>query len=1008
MATRLWTFLTTDVTELVSTQTIDKTATAAQAVFGLAAALAPGQGKVQPQQLVPLVNQIDSLLDVLNSPLGEVVEKSLPFVSIATGLLRFYLEKSQVPPSLEKCIALGCQAAYLESFAKLLAQESPAFRQRLGQAPSKAVERALDKLSALEITEELAQQAVTRFPQTKLAEAFGEVLKARLSEAGLEESEVHWWVQRVAWNTPKYMLQVWAKSKEATQHLGQPTLSDWSREQNFNQGVQDYLARVIEPGPKEKVFGEADLTFEELYVPLDLQPLNSDGQIDIGQSCSIRAWVEKFLLKNEGAKNQILFLQGEAGRGKSVFCRMFADWMQRELFPAYTPILIRLRDLRKHETSLADTLAQDVRVQQYIVKDDNWFKRQDIRFLFLLDGFDELLLAGSSKGEGGLKEFLEQVEQLQGVTHHRFLITGRPLAFQGMDRLISQTNKLLRAKIEPMNDSLRKRWFRQWGAKFGPEEADSFQHFLTVCPNEINNELAREPLLLYLLGMMHRDPQANLNARLFEEEDGIQAKVSIYDEAVRWVLEKQRGDETNTRLTQLTPKDLREALNEAALCVIQSGNEVARLSFLEDRLKKEGNNPVLAALQQARQENGLSEKKQLNNILTAFYIKPSAEDKDGAVEFVHKSFGEFLFAERLANTLEDWSNKAKSRRGGWEISDSTMHHEIYDLLGYGLLSQEVLTYIIALLQRADRFEVQQWKNLFRRLQDFYLRWCEGEFIDAVKTPESNLPRSKMLTLRQQTPERELSLGLREIDISSGLNSMILLFEFHRFGQFRKDLESITFSPLNNQELEKIDKDRFLRILNYSKSLRNSNFDPFRRFWRGANLQEANLQGADIERANLQGANLSGTNLQGANLQEANLAGANLQGPNLQRADLQGADLQGADLEGAYLQGADLEGAYLQGANLQGAYLQGTNLQGVNLQEANLQGADLQGADLEDADLQGAYLERADLLGAYLQGAYLQGANVLSTRFSQTASLTEEEKDDLRNRGALFLDASEQD
>jgi hypothetical protein len=68
-------------------------------------------------------------------------------------------------------------------------------------------------------------------------------------------------------------------------------------------------------------------------------------------------------------------------------------------------------------------------------------------------------------------------------------------------------------------------------------------------------------------------------------------------------------------------------------------------------------------------------------------------------------------------------------------------------------------------------------ELFQRLEDFYLRWCEGEFIDML--PES-LPQKKMRLLRDQLKTQEL--GQRQIDIYAGLNVMILLLELHRYGQ----------------------------------------------------------------------------------------------------------------------------------------------------------------------------------------------------------------------------------
>lgn len=144
---------------------------------------------------------------------------------------------------------------------------------------------------------------------------------------------------------------------------------------------------------------------------------------------------------------------------------------------------------------------------------------------------------------------------------------------------------------------------------------------MQACPDEVKDNLAREPLLLYLLARMHRDNR--LNVQMFAGADSIKAKIRIYDEVVKWVLEKQRDSENqndNSRLSGLESEHLRQFITEAALCVVQSGNESARVTMLEARLK-DSDNSVAKLIQQARQENGSDKNQQdklLNNLLTTF------------------------------------------------------------------------------------------------------------------------------------------------------------------------------------------------------------------------------------------------------------------------------------------------------------------------------------------------------------------------------------------------------
>ncbi|MEM6427121.1 MAG: hypothetical protein AAF728_18480, partial [Cyanobacteria bacterium P01_D01_bin.128] len=387
MASRLWRFLTTDISDLLSTETVDDTANAAEAIFGLAEVLQAHGSDVQ--KLAPLVTRLDSLLDALNSPLAEIVEKSLPFVSIATGLLKFYLKKSQQPLTLEKCVALAAQAAYLESVKALLKADAD-LQQAIGKVPaSEAIQARTKQLAALEISEEQASRTVTDFPKSELANQFSALLQERLVQAGLDGQAAKMLTARVVWQTPRYLNQVWAASAEAVKHLGQPTFEDWRQEQAKYQAIETYLNQEIASGPQEKVFNEKALTFANIYVPLTVQRMGRKGDaIETKSPRDLEGWVIQHLMAWE-EEAQILFIQGEAGRGKSVFCRMFADWVRRALYPAYTPILIRLRDLKVLESNLTRTLANALETCDFVSSDAGWLTDSNTRFLFLLDGFDE-------------------------------------------------------------------------------------------------------------------------------------------------------------------------------------------------------------------------------------------------------------------------------------------------------------------------------------------------------------------------------------------------------------------------------------------------------------------------------------------------------------------------------------------------------------------------------------------------------------------------------------------
>ncbi|MEO0407077.1 MAG: pentapeptide repeat-containing protein [Cyanobacteria bacterium P01_A01_bin.135] len=946
MASRLWRFLTTDISELLSGETVGSTADAAEVVFELAEVLKEEGPNVQ--RLAPLVDQLDSLLDALNSPLAEIVEKSLPFVSIATGLLKFYLEKSKKPLSLANCVAIASQAAYLESLKHFL-QEDEGLQQQVGQVPaSDEIRSTSRKLGEIEITDEEARRAATSFPSSGLAKRFGEVLATRLVQAGLMKELAHRLTERVKWRTPLYLNEVWAASAEAVKHLGQPTFENWRQEQAKYLSIEDYLRKQIAPGPQEQVFDEEDLSFCDIYVPPQVKRLDRNGELISEELLDLEHRVTLHLMK-AGSTRYILFIDGEAGRGKSVFCRMYADWVRRQLYPAYVPIFVKLRHLKVLESNLTQTLSNFLQNQDFVTSDSGWLTDDNTRFLFLLDGFDELLLEG--RETGGLKELLEQVEQFHRGSHHRFLITGRPLSLQNIGRLISQRENLERLELQSMGDELRQQWYSNWMAKFGQPKTEALQHFLSCSPNDVHDSLAREPLLLYLLGRMHREGQ--LRADMFDRGAGMnEAKVAIYDAAARWVIEKQRQNE-NVRQSGLETEDLRRALAEAAVCIVQSGNETAKVSFLEARLQKDSDNPMYKLLQEARKEVAVSDEKLLNNLLTTFYLKPASGDKGGSVEFAHKSFGEFLFAERLRDALEDWSQSGQGRRNKYMVPDGEMYWQVYDLLGYGGLTVEVMGYLSVLLAQSRELKPV---TLFERLEDFYLRWWNGEFIDASA---NNLPQRKMMNLRERVPEREEPLGLRQMDAVTGLNVMVLLFELHRYGQARERLKAkMTFHPCGMPETETFEETRLYRITGYAECLNVLGFNKVvGKHLRNANFHSAYLRSVDLSLADLSLADLCNTYLFSADLHSTDFSLA-----SLCRAYLYDADLRRANFYLADLYRANLHSASLYRANLSRASLYRADLRNANLSRANFFKADLSCADLRHANLRRANFHYANLKG----------------------------------------------
>ncbi|MDJ0593614.1 MAG: pentapeptide repeat-containing protein [Pleurocapsa sp. MO_226.B13] len=931
-------------------------------------------------------------LGVANPAVG-VAAAGLAFAGSARKVIEFVAKKGDKTLTLEEVVAIAAPLAYVKSFKSWIERNS-ILAEKI--SPEQNQETQVDsRIENLTLDRELATNALRNFHRSELAQTFNQILSSRLDNKGLSQTEVEIIVSWVAWETGRYLKEEVEETSDSQNLLDFNIFNILNIYSNASQqddsspykSIETYLKKQIESQPQEKVFNE-EFSFADIYVPLKAAPVDANGKVNENAESFVvvENWAEEMLLNPQKGK-QVMFIQGGPGRGKTVFCRMFADWVRQEIHPLWIPILIRLRDIASFEQSFEKTLQGAVNAD--FARDDGWLTDSKLRFLFLLDGFDELRMEGRARG--GIERFIKQAGSFQercdtSEMGHRFIVTGRQLALQGISYL---PDNLERVELLAMDDILQEQWLGEWekvvdkDTNIAQEKTVAFKAFLQSdsLPQEVKKDLAREPLLLYLLAAMHRD--GDIKVEDLEGKSGIQTKITIYEQALNWVLTKQRKDkdkDVQKEIVRLETEQLRQVLMEAGLSVVQSGGECARVKTIEQRLIK--SKPKIAIkIQQIRATQG---DKVLKNALAAFYLKPAStsEDDEGAVEFFHKSFGEFLCAKRMQQSLERWT-RWDDDEDEFYLNKKQLAEEIYDLLGYGSLTPEIVEYLFGLLAVSNKFTPVK---LFNRLEDFYLRWCDGKFIDAP--PDNNYPQQKMRLLKEQKPEtinKQDILGLRQVDVYTGLNVMILLLELHRYAQQQEKLkEVINFHPCGkrNQEGKLEDSTRLFRIIGYSRCLSDFGFiDTVDRFLSDANLSRADLSRADLSRADLSGADLSRADLRGADLSRADLSRADLSRAHLIGANLSRADLSGAYLIEAYLSGADLRGAYLSGADLSRADLSS----GADLREANLSRADLSRADLSGAYLSGADLRGADLRGADLSGADLSEANLEGIRWDKNTN-----------------------
>jgi uncharacterized protein YjbI with pentapeptide repeats len=953
--TTLWKQLQADYQTLAATHSSSLESTSESTVATSLLSLADFQ------KLAPLLKQGQSLFEVLTFPLAELTTFEQSFTTIAACLLQHHQAQTRQTPPLTQTVAVLGQAAYLDQLRATFSQPKiQHWLARVGHIPATtAIQQQFGIVKTLKLEEREARQAIVSFPTSRLASVLNRLLMARLEQLEVQSAAANQVAIRIALKTEPAMLPALAQMGEAML----PWVN-WYREDDASGDalshslerhlrIDAYLDECIAPLPNEAVFSES-FSIREIYVPLKAQPLTCAGEPDFDQPpIGLEEWVIDSL-NDTTQQDQVLLVQGSFGRGKTTFCRLFADWVRQHEHPHWTPVLISLQEVETNEKDFEAFLQQAV-PSHLTQADPDWLIHGDVRFLFFLDGFSELHLDDQASS---LEQFFQQVGKFQETcaNHpdmgHRLIVTGRSVVLKTLERLLP-TN-LKRVEILPLDATLHTRWLTQWERLTGVHTSELKQSLHHPDLPEHSQDLMSEPLMLYFLAAMHRDGALRLDALIGANLDRV--KFLLYQQIFYWALAKHQPGLLHRELSLAETEDLRRLLAEAGLWMVQTGAEAVTLTSLAERFPPNDTiHRLIEALQARLQQSPLT------NPLATFYN--SSESGSGYLRFTHNSFGKLFASRRLHETLEDWSHTLTRRhRSEPLVASDALHWQLFNLLGCDALTPEITSYLMVLLNANPEFDLI---CLFNRLEDFYLRWCAGQFIDA---PAENLPQKEMRLMRQHRPMARFGtqFGQRQIDLYTGLNVMILLLQLHGYARSRSDLadDAAAFYPCGLQGMPEFEPERLLRIIGYSHCVSPNAF----RTIIGPYLNSANLSGV-----NLSGVNLSGVDLSGADLRSADLSGASLRGALLGRANLVGASLEGANLSNADLRGANMIGAYLRGADLSSALLSGTDLSSANLIGASLSRADLRDADLSGAYLRGASLQSADLSRSYLIGASLIGA-----------------------------------
>ncbi|TWA69007.1 pentapeptide repeat protein [Azospirillum brasilense] len=711
---------------------------------------------------------------------------------------------------------------------------------------------------------------------------------------------------------------------------------------------QAYRARLVEAvhRPLRSLDPETipHFSLHDLYVPLRAsvgEPPAPEHRRKGDPLIPIR-WLDDELdewIERADAHDAVRVLSGEPGAGKSSACAMLAARLARKGRRVLLVPLGRLNYRGDAGTELSHFLKEELGHDALEgIRSD-----RGPPLLLILDGLDELAKAGQG-AQMLLSGFVGNLGHVWSEWNRDglrvlLLLTGRPGAANAMEPIARADGARLHV-LRFCIDEHRREWFSPdelaaldqrsaWWKRFGRTEG--LPTFLRQDNTHLTS-LTEQPLLNWLVAQILKLEGEERAATI----DGVH---DLYTRLFGHVLDRahRRGDSPPPEAVDALDRvNLQRMLEEVAVAAWHAGGDrTVPFPVVQDRLKMAGLDGHLDRLKEQRDEA-------LSSLLDSFFCRAHAGQEHRAVEFTHKSFGQFLTARRIVREVGTIHRKLEPDGDQRDVLDGLRRWLAlcgpavmdYDLLSF--LRSEVACKAQGGASTSD--DVAGWRHTLARLFEDCVRMGmplpEESFRARDAERRTRNAEAALLAALDATVSATLAPSERSVirlELEGEENTTRVTLTLHRLLGPATDW-SIAYACLSCLNLTGAD-------LRYA-DLTGANLT-------GTNLTDASLMGADLGYADLTNANLTDADLTDANLTDADLTGACLTRADLTRADMRRADLTGADLTDAALTGADLRRADLTGANLTDANLTDADLRRADLTDSNLTGVDLTHADLTD-------------------------------------------------------------
>ncbi len=693
----------------------------------------------------------------------------------------------------------------------------------------------------------------------------------------------------------------------------------FSEHLEFLNNLNNYTENVLN-FPNQKVFDEPIL-LSQIYI--DVFGTASHPQRRIREIINVRDTLYHW--SKDGEKD-MCFVSGDPGSGKSTVMKMLAYKL------AQSGHRVAFVDLYKLNFS---TKTDAIEVLKNYLSSISWLKNydfeKDIPITIILDGLDEIKVDVWNNAP----ELVEQLHNSVLFRRHKVIISGRkkiidfctqrveyflkvtilPIALTAAEKVDLRHEEY--KKTELLDNDLQSQYWNNLLLAFQQD-----YNLANILKREHLSELCTSPLMLFLLAWTIKYSDKSI--------EKIHHSVEVYENILYCIYSRKYNRDKVDRINQ-SYSDYKKMLSITGMCAWQNNSKCIKISEIEKYCNKANLSSLF---------NQWIDYHQINNpskLLLLFFFREILNQyspDDSEIEFIHKSFYEYLTAISILDVINGVQNK----------KDTEFYYDIFNVFSKFLIGVEIEEFIEGLLEFTEDYDLQRYAEALSSIlpRIYNANW---PFAFYPKAENKQIEISSYLELRNAVENIEKN--------------------FERLASILSRIKKRGFVSINPD----------VRL-----HLESSNFNNVNWMW--ANLSANDFSGSEFNDANLTESELYNSILNNCTFLKTNLNSCDLSNSELNDCDftsthMEACILENANLTNSHFDSVIFEGGYLSEATFNDSTLSGTILVAANLDRTTFNNCKFANVNFERAILDETTFNNVSFVDCVMSEAKLINVNISS-------------------------------